>query len=122
MRCRSLASIAIALSAATGALAQSGAAPQPAQGQPQQPPPPFRTEANFVRVDVYPTRDGKPVQGLQAEDFEVFEDGEPQVVQSFEHIVISPAGPEAQRAEPNTIEESRQLAANPRNRSARSRR
>lgn len=116
MRCRSLASIAIALSAATGALAQSGAAPQPAQGQPHQPPPPFRTEANFVRVDVYPTRDGKPVQGLQAEDFEVFEDGEPQVVQSFEHIVISPAGPEAQRAEPNTIEESRQLAANPRNR------
>jgi VWFA-related protein len=37
-------------------------------------------------------------------------------VQSFEHIVINPAGPQNQRSEPNTIEESRQLAANPRNR------
>jgi VWFA-related protein len=57
-----------------------------------------------------------PVQDLKAEDFEVFEDGAPQAVQSFEHILISPAGPQEQRSEPNTIEESRQLAANPRNR------
>ena len=117
MRCRSLALIALAVSATTVALAQTGGTTKPAPGEPQQPPPStFRTEANFVRVDVYPTKNGKPVQDLKAEDFEVFEDGAPQAVQSFEHILISPAGPQEQRSEPNTIEESRQLAANPRNR------
>ncbi len=114
MRCRSLAFIALAVSAATVALAQSGGSSKSAQGAQQ--PPTFRTEANFVRVDVYPTKNGAPVQDLRAEDFEVLEDGAPQTVQSFEHIVISPAGPQDQRAEPNSIEESRQLAANPRNR------
>ena len=105
------------MSATTVALAQTGGTTKPAPGEPQQPPPStFRTEANFVRVDVYPTRNGMPVQDLKAEDFEVFEDGAPQAVQSFEHILISPAGPQEQRSEPNTIEESRQLAANPRNR------
>ena len=67
-------------------------------------------------MDVYPTINGAPVQDLKAADFEVFEDGAPQAVQSFEHISFSPAGPQDQRSEPNTIEESRQLAANPRNR------
>lgn len=114
MRFRSLPFILIVL-CTTAALAQSGGSANPAPSDAQQPPP-FRTEANFVRVDVYPTKDGKPVQDLKAEDFEVLEDGAPQVVQSFEHIVVSPAGPNDQRAEPNTIEESRQLAANPRNR------
>ena len=27
----------------------------------QQVPPTFRTEANYVRVDIYPTKDGAPV-------------------------------------------------------------
>jgi VWFA-related protein len=116
VRCRPLALIALAVSATTVALAQSGGTAGPAQDKPQLPPTTFRTEANFIRVDVYPTQGGKPVQDLKAEDFEVFEDGALQAVQSFEHIVISPAGPQSQRAEPNTIEESRQLAANPRNR------
>ena len=89
-----------------GGTCASGGTAQPAQGEPQRPPA-FRTEANFVRVDVYPTKDGKPILDLKAEDFEVFEDGAPQAVQSFEHILISPAGPQATRAEPNTIEESR---------------
>jgi VWFA-related protein len=116
VRCRPLALIALAVSATTVALAQSGGTAGSAQDKPQLPPPTFRTEANFVRVDVYPTQGGKPVQDLKAEDFEVFEDGALQAVQSFEHILISPAGPQSQRAEPNTIEQSRQLAANPRNR------
>jgi VWFA-related protein len=114
VRCRFLALIAFA-SATTVALAQSGGSAKPAKGDAQQPPT-FRTEANFVRVDVYPTKDGKPVLDLKSEDFEVFEDGAPQAVQSFEHILITPAGPQDQRAEPNTIEESRQLVANPKNR------
>jgi hypothetical protein len=78
--------------------------------------PPIRTQANYVRVDVYPLSDGHPVQGLRAEDFEVLEDGVPQAVQNFEHILISAAGPQSLRADPNTVEASRQAAANPRNR------
>jgi VWFA-related protein len=84
--------------------------------QQEQQPPIFRTQANFVRVDAYPTRNGQPVLDLKAEDFEVLEDDKPQKVETFEHVLISPAGPEAQRSEPNTIEASRQLIANPKNR------
>jgi VWFA-related protein len=116
VRCRFLALIALAVSATTIALAQSGGTSKPAQGDPQQPPTTFRTEANYVRVDVYPTKDGKPVLDLKQEDFEVFEDGAPQAVQAFEHIVVTPAGPQDQRSEPSSIEESRQLVANPKNR------
>lgn len=115
MRCRSFTLIAFAVAATTVALAQSGGTAKPAKGEAQQPPT-FRTEANFVRVDVYPTKDGKPVLDLKTEDFEVFEDGAPQAIQSFEHILITPVGPQDQRVEPNTIEESRQLVANPKNR------
>lgn len=113
MRPRSTASIALALTFTAGLLAQGGP-DRPAPAPPQQPP--IRTGANYVRVDVYPTKDGQPVQDLAREDFEVYEDDQPQAIQAFEHIVIRPAGPEAQRAEPSSIEASRQLVANPRNR------
>jgi hypothetical protein len=36
---------------------------------------PIRVGTNFVRVDVYPTKDGRIVDGLQAADFDVLEDG-----------------------------------------------
>ena len=82
---------------------------------PQNQPPTFTSRTSLVRVDVYPTRDGKPVDDLRAEDFEVQEDGAPQAITAFEHIVVhSQAG--APRVEPNTIAESRQLAADARNR------
>ncbi len=110
-----LASFALAVVSAAGMIAQSGATAPPPPPQEQRPPT-FRTEANFVRVDAYPTRNGQPVLDLTAEDFEILEDGKPQSIQSFEHVVITPAGPEAQRSEPNTIEASRQLVANPKNR------
>ena len=117
MRCRIFVSFAIAVGGAAIAIAQSGSATPPAQpAQKEQQPPIFRTEANFVRVDAYPTRNGQPVLDLKAEDFDILEDGKPQSIQTFEHVVVSPAGPESQRAEPNTIEASRQLVANPRNR------
>ncbi len=32
-----------------------------ALAQTQPPQPTFRTEANYVRVDAYPTKDGKPI-------------------------------------------------------------
>ena len=85
------------------------------QGAPPQQPP-LRSNANFVHVDVYPTADGKPVMDLRADDFEVAEDGAVQTIESFDHVDVTPAGPQALRADPSTIEQSRQLAADPRNR------
>ena len=92
-----------------------------ASGQEQPPPahqpPRLRTEVNYVRVDVYPTtRGGVPVQDLTLEDFEVSEDGTRQTVQAFEHVVVSPAGPQSLRAEPGSVRAGEQMAANPRTR------
>src|SRR6266851_6072663 len=84
-----------------------------AQEQPT--PPTFHTEANYVRVDVYPTRDGAPVADLRLDDFEVLEDKVPQKLEQFEHITIrSAAGLEVARREPNNLAESRQAAEDPR--------
>ena len=100
--------------------AQTAAPPTPST--PQQPAPPsqatptFRTEANFVRVDTYPTKDGKPVTDLGAADFEVLEDGVLQKVESFEHVVVRPAGPESLAIEPTSEREMLQAAASAKNR------
>jgi VWFA-related protein len=118
--------LAVALTA-TSLLAQQGSAPpqgdarqaqaEPQSPQPQpQPPPRFTTEANYVRVDVYPSRGGVPVTDLRMEDFEVLENGVRQKVQAFEHVVISPAGPQTMRVDPNSVRAGEQMAANPRNR------
>ena len=100
--------------------------PAPAAPQtPASPPPPaqtpdqrsiFRAEANFVRVDVYPTADGKPVLDLSGSDFEIAEDGVPQHIESFEHVVVRPAGPQSGRVDPTSEREMLQAAANPRHR------
>jgi VWFA-related protein len=103
------------LTAALGASVLA-AAQQPPPAQDPQKPPVFRAEANFVRVDVYPLSDGRPVLDLTAADFQVFEDGVPQAIATFEHVLIEAGGPQTARIEPNTIEQSRQAAANPRNR------
>ena len=112
--------------ALTSLSAHQPPAQQPASQPPSQTPPPkpspedqpprFRTEANYVRVDVYPTKDGKPVEDLRIEDFELLENGVKQQVQAFEHVVISPAGPQSMRAEANSVRGAEQMAANPRNR------
>ena len=96
------------------ATAQSPQQPAPAQkpqdpAQPQ-PPPKFRVESNFVRVDAYPLRDGKPVFDLKAEEFEVFEDGVAQKIETFEHVVVRPAGPQGERVEVSSQRESLQAA------------
>ena len=93
-------------------------APQPPSGQApsSEQRPTFRTGANFVRVDVYPTHDGKPVEDLTAADFEVLEDGARQKIDTFEHVVVSPAGPQTERIEPSSQREMLQAAENPRNR------
>ncbi len=74
---------------------------------------PIRAGATFVRVDIYPTRNGKPIKGLTAADFEVREDGVPQEIQSFEHVEI-PIGANTNLADPGSQREMERQAANPR--------
>lgn len=106
---------------------QTAASPQPPP--PREPPPSaeatagklpqqptFRVEANYVRVDVIATRDGVAVHDLTQADFELFEDRAPQKIAAFEHVLVRPAGPQTTRFEPNTVAESRNMAANPRGR------
>jgi len=88
--------------------------PPATQGQaPQEQRPVFRAEANFVRVDVYPTAGGKPIVDLRQEEFEVLEDNVPQQIQTFEHVVVqAPTQQDRARApEPNTVTQSREMAA-----------
>lgn len=73
--------------------------------------PRFRTEANFVRVDVYVTQNGQIVSDLRLEDFELFEDGAPQTVSTFEQVNVRAPGGQASRAEPTSQREMVQLAA-----------
>ena len=73
--------------------------------------PTFRTGANYVRVDMYASVDGKSIEDLTAEEVEVLEDGTPQKLEAFEHVQVRPAGPQESRREPNTVEQSRQMAA-----------
>jgi VWFA-related protein len=110
-----------ALTVATTTLrgsAQTGSVQQPPAPTPPIDPqqPTFRTGTNFVRVDVYPTKGGNPVQGLGVEDFEVLEDGVRQRIEAFEHVVVMPAGPQATRSEPSSQREALQEATNPRSR------
>jgi VWFA-related protein len=97
---------------APAAQAPPPAGQKPAPDPPQQPT--FRTEANFVRVDVYPTADGRAVRDLTQADFEVSEDGKPQEIRTFEHVVIEAGTPQETRSDPRTVRESREMAADPR--------
>ena len=90
----------------------------PADQKPAQDPQPqrqiFRVGANAVRVDVYATKNGVPVEDLTADDFEVAEDNTPQKVDAFEHVKIQASGDPTTRVEPRNVRESIQMAADPR--------
>jgi len=92
----------------TGVAALTAQAPQD-RNQPT-----FRSGANYVRVDMYATRDGKPVNDLTAADIEVLEDGVPQKVEDFEHVVVPSATTSATRPEVDGLRGSREAAADPR--------
>jgi VWFA-related protein len=85
-----------------------------AWGQTPVPQPTFRTEANYVRVDAYPTRNGLPITDLTRDDFEISEGGQPQKIEQFEYVNIRGNTPQELRPEPNTIRESLEMARNPR--------
>ena len=76
--------------------------------------PTFRTEANFIRVDVYATLKGVAVTDLRQEDFEILEDNAPQTITTFEHVLIRGGTPQETRIEPNTVAQSRALLENSR--------
>ena len=97
----------LAVIVATALAAQAPSAPQQ---------PTFRAGINFVRVDAYPTVDGKPVADLVRDDFEILEDGAPQRVDSFEHVVVQARDITAERVEPRNLREANQMAADARNR------
>ena len=119
--------VAVALASAGALLLAEGQAQPPSQTQkppatqgqaqpgqpPAQQPPVFRAGASFVRVDAYPTAGGKPVMDLKQDEFEVSEDGVPQKVETFEHVIIqAPTVLDRARApEPNTVAQSREMVA-----------
>jgi VWFA-related protein len=88
------------------------AGPYARSQEPQQPT--FRTEANYVRVDVYPTVNGAPITDLKKDDFEILEEGAPQTIDAFEHVMVTGNLPQEQRREPTTVAESRAMLENPR--------
>ncbi len=94
------------LGATSGAppIVATGSAVQNAPGQP------FRTAANYVRVDVYATAKGVPVLDLDRSDFIVTEDGVPQPLDAFERILVRGGTPSNERR-PQTVAESRALVA-----------
>jgi VWFA-related protein len=63
--------------------------PQPApQGDQQQPT--FRAGINFVRLDVIiSAKNGSPIEDLKQSDFQVYEDGKPQAIQTFKLIELN---------------------------------
>ena len=94
--------------------ADAPAAAEPEQADADAQPPFFRAGINFIRVDVIVTDDdGNLVRDLDVSDFQVFEDGEPQEIESFELIEIGPVPePDAEPARPviNRYDEEREAA------------
>lgn len=81
---------------------------------PQDPQRPvFRTGTSLVRVDAYPSKDGRIIEGLAAEDFEIFEDGVPQKIESFQFIRYEGNTPSGVRRDPNSQRDAFSLAADP---------
>jgi VWFA-related protein len=104
--------LALVVAAAISLSAQQRAHEPP--GEQREQPPTFRVEANYVRVDAYPMRDGRPVTDLRLEDFELLENGVRQEISAFEHVVITPAGPQSLRRDPGSVQEAEQQVASAR--------
>lgn len=94
--------------------APSTHAQQPAPQTPR--PPVFRDGTTFVSVDAYPRRDGVFVDGLTVDDFQIFEDGVPQAVETFQIVRNEPNPADSERRDPNTKADGDTQAADPRNR------
>ena len=69
---------------------------------------PFRTEVNYIRVDMYPTADGKPVTDLRQDEIELFDENAPQKIDRFEHVLVRGVRSQETRRDPATIAEMRE--------------
>ncbi len=98
------------------AVAQDPPVQNPPVQDPQPQRPVFRVGTDVVRVDVYPRREGRVVEGLTREDFQVFEDGTPQAIETFEFITLDDPVGGAEAIEPRDDREAMRMAADPRNR------
>ena len=87
-----------------------GAAPPPQAERSQVPV--FRGGAHYVRVDAYPTRNGKIIDGLTRDDFEILEDGRRQQIADVE-LVPYDAPPDDDRGSMLSAREGIELAADP---------
>jgi VWFA-related protein len=67
---------------------------------------------NLVQIDAVVTKDGKPVSGLKAEDFEIYEDGHRQTITSFAFI-SNVGGSVAAAPEKNDKKDKNAVAAGP---------
>src|SRR6185503_1837337 len=101
----------LAFSVSVAAVATLTAQAPQDRGQPT-----FRSGANYVRVDMYATRDGQPIEDLKSTDVEVLEDGVPQKVEDFEHVVVRSAATPVSRVEVDGLRGSREAAGDPRSR------
>src|SRR5690606_23898726 len=59
------------------------------------------------------SKDGRIIEGLAAEDFEIFEDGVPQKIESFQFIRYEGNTPSGVRRDPNSQRDAFSLAADP---------
>jgi VWFA-related protein len=90
------------------------------QAPPAQPPtqaqqrPLFRGGTHFVRVDAYPVENGKIVEGLTPDDFQILEDGKPQTIESLDFMRFDTLSPDAERHDPVSQQAGFDMAADPR--------
>jgi VWFA-related protein len=77
---------------------------------PEQALPRFRAGANLVRVDAYVSRDDLAVTGLTADDFELFEDDQPQRIENLEVIRARGPVPTTELRDPDNTRDMRQQA------------
>jgi VWFA-related protein len=78
--------------------------------------PTFVAGTQYVRVDLYATRDGQLVDDLRPDEVELFEDGVPQTLDAFERIAFRAPDLSEPPLVPRTLAASRQLAADARSR------
>ena len=72
--------------------------------------PTFRTEANYVRVDVFPTPNGASARPTCRRTISrSSRTGAPQTIDAFEHVPIRGSVPQELRREPTSVAESRAM-------------